>query len=127
VGYSLAVAGIVVSALLDERLRGVIMTENGGICWCPCDGSGAHLTHREIDVLLFVAQELDNAEIAAKLGISIRTVEAHVASMLRKVGSKNRAGLITRSYASGVLLPGTFPPRWSGRSSVTLPAAAPRA
>jgi DNA-binding CsgD family transcriptional regulator len=103
------------------------MTEDGGTGWCSCGWSGAHLTRREIDVLLFVAEELDNAEIAAELGISIRTVEAHVASMLRKVGSKNRAGLITRSYASGVLLPGTFPPRWSGRSSVILPATAPRA
>lgn len=80
----------------------------------PC-GCGKHLTRREVDVLLYVAAESDNAGIAAALGVSVRTVEAHVTSMLHKVDARNRAGLIARCYASGILVPG-LPPKWSGET-----------
>jgi DNA-binding CsgD family transcriptional regulator len=87
---------------------------------CRC---GKHLTKREVDVLMRVAAENDNAEIAQALRVSVRTVEAHVTSMLHKVEARNRAGLIARCYASGILLPG-LPPKWSG--STCLKASAGR-
>lgn len=79
------------------------------------------LTKREIDVLTLVAAENNNITIASALGVSVRTVETHVASMLRKVGARDRLGLIVRCYAAGVLLPGTLPPQWSGKSRLDLP------
>ncbi|MFD8597050.1 response regulator transcription factor [Kitasatospora sp. NPDC059646] len=51
------------------------------------------MTVREYEVVLLVAQRLGNQEIAARLSISPRTVEKHVASLLEKAGQPNRAAL----------------------------------
>jgi DNA-binding NarL/FixJ family response regulator len=43
------------------------------------------LSERESEVLGLVAEGLTNAEMARRLIISVRTVESHVASLLRKL------------------------------------------
>jgi FixJ family two-component response regulator len=53
----------------------------------------AALTPRERDVLDGVARGLTNKAIAADLGISRRTVEAHRESLMRKLEIHNVAGL----------------------------------
>ena len=63
------------------------------------------LTPRERDVLDGVARGLTNKAIAAQLGISHRTVEAHRESLMKKLEIHNVAGL-TR-FALGVGLTGT--------------------
>jgi DNA-binding NarL/FixJ family response regulator len=68
-------------------------------------------TRREMDVLVLVAMECENSEIAARLGISVRTVETHVRNMLHKSGRRSRAGLVAHGYASGALQHGVWPPR----------------
>jgi predicted ATPase/DNA-binding CsgD family transcriptional regulator len=49
---------------------------------------------REAEVLDAVAEHLTNAEIGARLFISVRTVESHVSSLLRKLGAQDRRGLV---------------------------------
>jgi predicted ATPase/DNA-binding CsgD family transcriptional regulator len=56
-------------------------------------GSSPRLTRREIDVLAALADRLTNAEIATRLFISERTVESHVAALLRKLDVANRREL----------------------------------
>jgi predicted ATPase/DNA-binding CsgD family transcriptional regulator len=53
----------------------------------------AGVSEREAQVLAAVGEHLTNAEIAARLVISIRTVESHVSSLLRKLGVNDRRAL----------------------------------
>lgn len=50
---------------------------------------------REAEVLAAIGEHLTNAEIAARLFISVRTVESHVSSLLRKLGAGDRRALAT--------------------------------
>lgn len=52
------------------------------------------LSEREKEVLVLIANEYSNQEMADKLFISIRTVETHKRNLLEKTGCKNIAGLV---------------------------------
>ncbi len=52
------------------------------------------LTDREKEILELICKEYSNPEIADKLFISTRTVEAHKRNLLEKTGCKNIAGLV---------------------------------
>ena len=53
----------------------------------------AGISAREAEVLDLVGQHLSNAEVGARLFISVRTVESHVSSLLRKLGVPDRRAL----------------------------------
>ena len=55
--------------------------------------SEAAVSAREAEVLALVGQRLTNGEIARRLVISVRTVESHVSSLLRKLKIRDRRGL----------------------------------
>ena len=55
----------------------------------------ADLTTRELEVLEHVARGLGNKEIAAAIGRSTDTVKAHLESVFRKLGAKDRAHAVT--------------------------------
>ncbi len=61
------------------------------------------LTSRERDVLLGVAQGATNKQIAARLGISPRTVETHRESLMRKLEIRTVAGLTRFVVDAGTL------------------------
>jgi DNA-binding CsgD family transcriptional regulator len=52
------------------------------------------ITQREAEVLRLLVEPLTNPQIAARLGISKRTVESHVSALLRKFAVADRAALI---------------------------------
>lgn len=51
------------------------------------------ISAREAEVLALLGQHLTNAEMAARLFISVRTVESHVSSLLRKLEMRDRRAL----------------------------------
>jgi DNA-binding NarL/FixJ family response regulator len=55
------------------------------------DGSGEQLTYREEEVLRLIADGLTDRQIAECIGVSRRTAEAHVGSILHKLRVRNRA------------------------------------
>lgn len=72
--------------------------DNAGVVESGRDALGHHgVTRREFDVLGALEQGLKNAEIAARLGVSERTVESHVSSLLRKLDAHDRAALAARA------------------------------
>jgi len=74
-----------------------------------------HFTERELDVLCHVAAGAANEEVASSMSISGHTVAGYLRAMLHRSQARNRAELVARAYAAGVLIPHTWPPRPSGR------------
>ena len=65
--------------------------------------AGMHLSEREVEVLRMIALGHTNAEIATMLHVSLRTVEGHRASILRKLGASTRAELVRYAKEQGLL------------------------
>ena len=68
---------------LDPRVAGVLLPEAGGR---PEDA----MSPRELEVLRLVAQGLANKQIGRRLGISERTVKAHLGRVFRQLGVADR-------------------------------------
>lgn len=61
------------------------------------------LTKRETEIIRLISEELTNAEIADKLGISPRTVDTHRRNLLQKLDVKNTAGLVKYAIQHNIL------------------------
>ena len=62
-------------------------------------------TIREKEVLTMLVAGCTNREIAAPLGIEERTVKAHVAKLMRKVGMPNRVMLSVHAITHSLVAP----------------------
>jgi DNA-binding NarL/FixJ family response regulator len=95
------------AAPIAEFVRAV-RAVNRGLIWAPrqvmgtfvdrCSKNrpalfGERITVREREVLEMLVAGRSNKEIAVPLGIEERTVKAHVAKLMRKVGVQNRIAL----------------------------------
>lgn len=60
------------------------------------------LTDRESEVLGLLAQGLDNAVVARRLGVSAKTVRNHVSNIITKLQVSDRTGAILRARDAGL-------------------------
>lgn len=61
------------------------------------------LTKRETEIVILLAREYTNDEIAEELNISYRTVETHRKNIMQKTESHNLAGLLKFAYSNGII------------------------
>jgi DNA-binding CsgD family transcriptional regulator len=85
------------------RRAGIPVPRRRGDQTVPPELRALGITSRELEVLRLVADGLSNQEIAARLFLSPRTVERHVANMSAKTGAERRAQLV--SFAARTLPP----------------------
>lgn len=102
----------IASEISDERLRATFLA-SPLVCELRGSTSGveppdtdhaypAGLTSREVEVLRLVAQGATNSAIADALTISVKTVNAHVASILAKTGTANRTAATAFALRHGI-------------------------
>jgi two-component system, NarL family, response regulator NreC len=60
-------------------------------------------TDRELDVLRLIAAGYSNKEIAAQMSLSVKTVEAHKANAMRKLGLTGRIDIVKYAVLQGWL------------------------
>lgn len=65
--------------------------------------AGDSLSPREREVVALLARGHTNAEIGARLGISVRTIEAHRSHAMQKLGHTTRAELVAYALEQGLL------------------------
>ena len=66
-------------------------------------GPEQKLTPRERQVVRLLAQSSSNKEIAAALGISVRTAETHRATLMRKLGINSLAGIVRYAIRNNII------------------------
>ncbi len=89
----------------ETLLRPEIMARvlaHGGAAGAPVS-THTELTERELEVLRGVAQGERSKEIAFRLGITERTVKAHLASIYNRLGVDSRAAAIAVAAQKGIL------------------------
>jgi DNA-binding NarL/FixJ family response regulator len=115
-GMTLGVRGFVVKTVATEELVDAIYAAARGATYVSpvygpavAEGKGSvpavdrpPLTPRQRDVLRLIAAGNTNAEIAATLGISPRTVDTHRTHIMRKLDIHDLAGLVRYAIREGI-------------------------
>ena len=86
---------------LDPALAGKVVGGLVGWSGQPGGTEGARLSDREEVVLRHIARGLTNREIAARLDVSVKTVETHKARAMEKLGVDSRVGIVAYAIRAG--------------------------
>jgi predicted ATPase/DNA-binding CsgD family transcriptional regulator len=87
----------------EDALRLALANEPDDAAPPGPQGSRPTLTRRETEVAALAARGLTNRDIAARLCLSVRTVEAHVDHILTKLGFRTRTQLAAWAHEEGLL------------------------
>ncbi|MBE3038420.1 MAG: response regulator transcription factor [Chloroflexi bacterium] len=89
--------------LLKPEIMVRLLAQLGSHAAAPVSPTGPQLTEREREVLAAVGRGERSKEIALRLGITERTVKAHLASIYSKLGVDSRAAAIAAAAQRGWL------------------------
>jgi DNA-binding CsgD family transcriptional regulator/tetratricopeptide (TPR) repeat protein len=95
------------AALCRRRLRRAGVTGVPRGPRAATKGNPGRLTDRQLEVLALLAEGCTNAEIATRLFLSARTVDNHVAAVLRRLGVQSRRDARRAAADIGLLQPET--------------------
>src|SRR5207249_4174448 len=85
------------------------------------------LTSRETEVLQLIAEGDGNKQIAAELGISIKTVEKHRQQVMNKLHIHDIAGLTRFAISTGMVKPSEIKPAAASEAPAELKVPSPEA
>ena len=89
--------------LLKPEILARVLSAHSSHLFAPAPQTDSMLTERELEVLQSAARGERNKEIAYKLGITERTVKAHLASIYQKFGVDSRAAAVAVAAQKGLL------------------------
>jgi len=89
--------------LLKPEIMARVLAQKGAPTTGSKSNESINLTERELEVLEAVARGERSKEIGSHLGISERTVKAHLASIYNKLGVDSRAAAIAVASQNGLL------------------------
>ncbi len=69
----------------------------------PIQASGVQLSSREVEVLQLIAEGYANKQIAAELGLSVKTVEKHRQAVMNKLNIHDIPGLVRHAVTKGII------------------------
>ena len=90
------------AALLQPEVQKAVVTSYQRPA-APAEKPVEALSERELEILRTLAQDLTNKEIAARLGISDRTVQQHLSNITGKLGVASRTGAVLKALQQGWL------------------------
>lgn len=88
---------------LDPAIAGKVMSGYASRQAGPSTEAAGDLSDREADIPRFIAQGYSNKEIAARLEISVKTVEVHKANTMKKLGLNSRIDIVRFALLKGWL------------------------
>jgi DNA-binding NarL/FixJ family response regulator len=98
---AVASGGLYLDPTLAQQVIGGLLHRPLGRGAPPSD----ELSERELEVLRLIAEGHSNKEIAARLDISVKTVETYKARSMEKLGLENRAAIVAYAVQRGWLQP----------------------
>lgn len=112
--FAAGAAGYLTKHVDHDEIVAAIRDVHGGGPWVQrgviqpaaslaADGISQGISARELEVLGFVRNGYSNAEIGRVLGITERTVKAHVKALCDKLGAADRAEAVAKGFDLGLL------------------------
>jgi LuxR family quorum-sensing system transcriptional regulator SolR len=80
--------------------------------------ASVRLSSQETTVIRWTAEGKTTAEIAAIMGLSVRTVTFHIGNVVKKLNATNKTAAAVRAAVLGLLWQGSLNPQSSGKQSV---------
>ena len=96
---AVAAGGVYLDPAMTARVANGLLTRT----MASHDATPTPISERESDVLRLIAIGHGNKEVAAQLGISVKTVEVHKANAMKKLGLAGRVDLIRYGVLQGWL------------------------